>query len=76
MHTSLECSLTGEIHDHLKLQGLSRAGKPLLARYDLGHLKGRLTPAVIRARSERSLWRFFDVLPVDSPDQAISLEKA
>jgi len=34
MHTSLECSLTGEIHDLGKLQGLSRAGKPLLARYD------------------------------------------
>ncbi len=73
MHTSLECSLTGEIHDHLRLQGLSRAGKPLLARYDLGQIKGRLTPAMIRARSERSMWRFYDVLPVDSPDQAISL---
>ena len=73
MHTSLECSLTGEIHDHLKLQGLSRAGKPLLARYDLGAMRGRLTPAVIRARSERSMWRFFEVLPVDSPDRAISL---
>lgn len=73
MHTSLECSLTGEIHDHHQLQGLSRAGKPLLARYDLESLKGRLTPAIIRARTERSMWRFFDVLPVDSPDQAISL---
>lgn len=73
MHTSLECSLTGEIHDHSQLQGLSRAGKPLLARYNLRHLKGWLTPAVIRARTERSMWRFFDVLPVDSPDQAISL---
>lgn len=73
MHMSLECSLTGEIHDHCKLQGLSRAGKPLLARYDLTALKGRLTPAVVRARSERSMWRFHDVLPVDSPDQAISL---
>lgn len=73
MHMSLECSLTGEIHDHCKLQGLSRAGKPLLARYDLTELKGRLTPAVVRARSERSMWRFHDVLPVDSPDQAISL---
>lgn len=73
MHTSLECSLTGEIHDHRRLQGLSRAGKPLLARYDLAHLKGRLTPAVIRTRIERSMWRFFDVLPVDSPEQAVSL---
>ena len=73
MHTTLECSLTGEIYDHCKLQGLSRAGKPLLARYDLAALKGRLTPSVVRARSERSMWRFYDVMPVDSPEQAISL---
>lgn len=73
MHTSLECSLTGEVHDHRQLQGLSRAGKPLLARYDLASLKGQLTPAVVRARRERSMWKFFDVLPVDAPEQAISL---
>jgi len=73
MHTLLECSLTGEIHDHCQLQGLSRAGKPLLARYDLASLKGRLTPAVVRARTERSMWRFHEVMPVDSPNQAISL---
>jgi threonine synthase len=70
---SLECSLTGEVHDHRQLQGLSRAGKPLLARYDLAGLKGQLTPAVVRARRDRSMWKFYDVLPVDAPEQAISL---
>lgn len=73
MHTSLECSLTGEIHDHGKLQGLSRAGKPLLARYDLQSLKYKFTPQAVRSRTERSMWRFYDVLPVDSPADAISL---
>ena len=73
MHTALECSLTGEIHDPGKLQGLSRSGKPLLARYDLNSLKGKFTPEVVRTRSERSMWRFHEVLPVDSLSEAISL---
>ena len=73
MHTSLECSLTGESYDPGKLQGLSQAGKPLLARYDLAGLKDKFTPEVVRNRRQRSMWRFHDVLPVDSPDQAVSL---
>lgn len=73
MHSSLECSLTGEIHDMHVLQGLSRAGKPLLARYDLTHIRPNFTPQNVRSRSIRSMWRFHEVLPVDSPDQAVSL---
>ena len=73
MHTSLECSLTGETYDCGKLQGLSRAGKPLLARYDLDSLKTTLTPDVIRSRSDRSMWRFHEVLPVDCVSDAVSL---
>ena len=33
--THLECGLTGQRHEADRLQGLSRAGKPLLVRYDL-----------------------------------------
>jgi threonine synthase len=33
--THLECSMTGERHDADTLHGLSRAGWPLLVRYDL-----------------------------------------
>lgn len=72
MHTSLVCSLTGEVHDLHCLQGLSRAGKPLLARYDLQSLRG-LSPDTIRRRSERSMWRFHEVLPVNDPAEAVSL---
>lgn len=72
MHTSLECSLTGEVHDPRTLQGLSRAGKPLLARYDLQSLR-HLRPADIRQRTERSMWRFHEVLPVDSLSEAVTL---
>ena len=73
MHTSLECSLTGEVHDLTQLQGLSRAGKPLLARYDLASLKTLISPEILRRRTERSMWRFHEVLPVNSSDEAVSL---
>ena len=33
--THLECSMTGERHEAGRLHNLSRAGKPLLVRYDL-----------------------------------------
>jgi hypothetical protein len=33
--THLECSLTGELYPADTLQTLSRAGRPLLVRYDL-----------------------------------------
>jgi len=72
MHTALECSLTGEMYDAGCLQGLSRAGKPLLARYDLAALRD-WTPAVVRARRERSMWRFHEVLPVNRLSEAVSL---
>lgn len=73
MHIALECSLTGEVHDPTQLQGLSRAGKPLLARYDLDSLKKQISPEILRRRTERSMWRFHEVLPVNSPGEAVSL---
>ena len=33
--THLECSISGEIYPADQLHGLSRAGRPLLVRYDL-----------------------------------------
>ena len=39
--THLECSATGERHAADQLHNLSRAGKPLLARYDLDGVKQR-----------------------------------
>ncbi len=73
MHISLECSLTGEVHDLSQLQGLSKAGKPLLARYDLHALREKFTPQIVRKRTDRSMWRFHDVLPVNGPTEAVTL---
>jgi threonine synthase len=70
--THLECSATGQRHDIGRLQGLSAAGKPLLARYDLAALRAALTRADIEQRAP-GLWRWRELLPVASPADAVSL---
>ena len=59
----LECTATGETFESEQLIGLSPAGKPLFARYDLGALKGRFTPEAVAGRTP-TLWRYEEVLPV------------
>lgn len=75
MHTTLTCALTGEAYPVDRPQNLSRAGKPLLAGYDLAALRGAggFTPEEVARRRVRSMWRFWEVLPVDSPQEAVSL---
>lgn len=73
MHSKLVCSATGAEYAIDQLQNLSDAGKPLLVRYDLDAIKSRFTPDVVRGRGIRSMWKFWDVLPVDSPAEAVSL---
>ena len=70
--THLECSATAERHDIGVLQGLSRAGKPLLARYDLAALKRDLARGDIEARPA-NLWRWHELLPVREAAHALSL---
>ncbi len=70
--THLECSLTGQSHDIGCLQGLSQAGKPLLARYDLPALRRELPRSDIDARPA-GLWRWHELLPVPDPDGIVSL---
>jgi len=68
----LECSLTGQTYESEQLMGLSPAGKPLLARYDIEGLRGSFTPAAVAGR-RADLWRYADVLPVRDPAARISL---
>ena len=42
--THLECSMTGEHYEAGRLHGLSRAGRPLLVRYDLEAVRAQMTP--------------------------------
>jgi threonine synthase len=75
MHTTLECGMCGQSHDAGTPQNLCLAcGKPLLARYDLEAIAASFTPDAVRARGHlKSMWKFWDVLPVDQPDEAVSL---
>ncbi len=68
----LECSATGRICESEVLCGLSPAGRPLLARYDLARIKGRFRPGVLAGR-RADLWRYEEVLPVRDPRARISL---
>ena len=70
--THLECTGTGERYDSEQLIGLSKAGKPLFARYDLDAIKGRFTPEAVATR-RADLWRYEEVLPVRDPACQVAL---
>jgi threonine synthase len=74
MHTSLACAACDGRYPIERPNNLCLVcGKPLIAGYDLEALRNRFTPEVVRRRSLRSMWKFWDVLPVDAPEQAVSL---
>jgi threonine synthase len=62
----LECSACGKKYDASKEQHLCTCGKPLLARYDLRRAAAALTLENLKTRA-RTLWRYAEVLPNDSP---------
>ena len=70
--THLECSLTGERYPADTLHGLSRAGKPLLVRYDLDAVRRALPRAALDARPQ-TLWRYRELLPVRHAENVVSL---
>jgi threonine synthase len=72
MLTHLECSRTGERYDADAVQGLSREGGPLLARYDLDAVRAAVGPEDIATRPP-DLWRYHEVLPVRDPMHVTTL---
>jgi threonine synthase len=70
--THLECSITGERYEADQLHGLSRAGRPLLVRYDLEALGRAVSRDDIAAR-EGDLWRWRELLPVRRTQSIVSL---
>jgi len=73
--THLECSATGERYPADELYNLSRAGKPLLVRYDLGGVKKSLSRAAL-AQRPHDLWRYRELLPVRRVENIVSLGEA
>ena len=70
--THLECSLTGEHYAADEIHNLSRAGRPLLVRYDLGAVGRALSRDTLEARGT-DLWRWRELLPVRHTNSIVSL---
>ncbi|MBO9713695.1 threonine synthase [Sphingomonas sp.] len=70
--THLECSLTGERYEADRLHGLSKAGRPLLVRYDLAAAGAALNPGTLADRPA-DLWRYRELLPVRHARNIVSL---
>ena len=70
--THLECSITGERYEADQLHGLSRAGRPLLVRYDLDAVRSVISRDTIAARPT-DLWRWRELLPVRQTSNIVSL---
>jgi len=70
--THLECSLTGERYEADQLHGLSRAGRPLLVRYDLDGVRAAVSRDALAARAT-DLWRWRELLPVRHTENIVSL---
>jgi len=70
--THLECAMTGERHEANQVHGLSRAGKPLLVRYDLAGVREALSKETLTQRAP-DLWRYRELLPVRDPENVVSL---
>ena len=70
--THLECAMTGERHEADQVHNLSRAGKPLLVRYDLAGVRKALSKQTLAARAP-DLWRYRELLPVRKAENIVSL---
>src|SRR5499426_377313 len=68
----LECAMTGERHEADQVHNLSRAGKPLLVRYNLEGIGKVLKKETLAARPP-DLWRYREMLPVRKPEDIVSL---
>ncbi len=71
--THLECAACGLRHEARRLHNLcTECGKPLLVRYDLKGAAASLTKESLKGRGP-DLWRYREVLPVESDENIITL---
>ncbi len=73
--THLECAATGMRHAADEIHNLSRAGKPLLVRYDLDGVKRAVSKDMLASRPP-DLWRYRELLPVRRVQDIVSLGEA
>ncbi len=70
----LECSATARHHAADRVQGLSKAGKPLLVRYDLDAV-GRAVDRDSLAGRQPGFWRYRELLPVARDEHIVSFNE-
>jgi threonine synthase len=71
--THLECAACHSVHEAQRLHNLcNECGKPLLVRYDLERVRRTLTKESLAGR-RADLWRYREVLPVESDENIVSL---
>ncbi len=70
--THLECAMEGDQYPADQIHNLSKAGKPLLVRYDLAGVKKALTKDAL-ARRPADMWRYREMLPVRKVSDIVSL---
>ena len=73
--THLECAATGERHAADEIHNVSRAGKPLLVRYDFDGVKKAVSKDMLASRPP-DLWRYRELLPVRRVQDIVSLGEA
>jgi threonine synthase len=70
--TDLTCSQCGRRHEPRVPQNLCECGGPLLVEYDLEAVGALATKEAVAARPF-DMWRYRELLPVDDPDEVVSL---
>ena len=70
--THLECAMEGDRYPADQVHNLSKAGKPLLVRYDLAGVKRAVSKDALRARP-CDMWRYRELLPVRKCVDIVSL---
>ncbi len=70
--THLECSATGERYPADVLHGLSKAGKPLLVRYDLEGVRQAVAKEALAGR-DGGFWKYREFLPVRHSSNVVRL---
>lgn len=70
--THLECGMNQDQYAADQLHGLSKAGKPLLVKYDLNALAKSVSQSELATRPA-NLWRYREFLPVRKSENIVSL---
>jgi threonine synthase len=73
--THLECAATGGRHAADEIHNVSRAGEPLLVRYDFDGVKKAVSKDMLASRPP-DLWRYRELLPVRRVQDIVSLGEA